>query len=77
MKPGYDYRKEFEWGLDLILHGLELKRGWVPLSPFERRRIGCPRFDAKAVVAVVIEVQRIAAADRQPAIDLAALVVEE
>jgi len=23
MKPGYDYAKEFEFGLDLILNGLE------------------------------------------------------
>jgi hypothetical protein len=23
LKPGYDYAKEFEWGLDLILDGLE------------------------------------------------------
>jgi AcrR family transcriptional regulator len=26
MKPGYDYAKEFEFGLDLILDGLETKR---------------------------------------------------
>jgi hypothetical protein len=26
MKPGYDYAKEFEFGLDLILDGLEEKR---------------------------------------------------
>jgi len=27
MKPGYDYAKEFEFGLDLILEGLERLRG--------------------------------------------------
>ena len=26
MKPGYDYAKEFEFGLDLILDGLERLR---------------------------------------------------
>ncbi|SDK94032.1 transcriptional regulator, TetR family [Arthrobacter sp. ov407] len=26
MKPGYDYREEFEYGLDLILNGLEAAR---------------------------------------------------
>jgi hypothetical protein len=26
MKPGYNYAKEFEFGLDLILDGLEEKR---------------------------------------------------
>jgi len=26
MKPGYDYGDEFEYGLDLILHGLEMAR---------------------------------------------------
>jgi hypothetical protein len=27
MKPGYDYGDEFEYGLDLILDGLERLRG--------------------------------------------------
>jgi hypothetical protein len=27
MKPGYDYGDEFEYGLDLILDGLERMRG--------------------------------------------------
>jgi hypothetical protein len=27
MKPGYDYGEEFEYGLDLILDGLERVRG--------------------------------------------------
>jgi hypothetical protein len=27
MKPGYDYGEEFEYGLDLILDGLEKVRG--------------------------------------------------
>jgi hypothetical protein len=27
MKPGYDYGDEFEYGLDLILNGLERVRG--------------------------------------------------
>jgi hypothetical protein len=27
MKPGYDYGEEFEYGLDLILNGLERVRG--------------------------------------------------
>jgi AcrR family transcriptional regulator len=26
LKPGYDYGKEFEWGLDLVLDGLETSR---------------------------------------------------
>ena len=32
LKPGYDYAKEFEFGLDLILDGLEQARGeaWSP-----------------------------------------------
>jgi hypothetical protein len=29
MKPGYDYPQEFEFGLDLILDGLERHRGAV------------------------------------------------
>jgi hypothetical protein len=29
MKPGYDYAKEFEFGLDLILEGLERLRGTI------------------------------------------------
>lgn len=27
LKPGYDYGQEFEWGLDLVLDGLERARG--------------------------------------------------
>ena len=27
MKPGYDYADEFEYGLDLVLDGLERERG--------------------------------------------------
>ena len=30
MKPGYDYGDEFEYGLDLILDGLERARGGTP-----------------------------------------------
>jgi hypothetical protein len=26
LKPGYDYSKEFEWGLDLVLDGLQRAR---------------------------------------------------
>ena len=26
LKPGYDYGREFEWGLDLVLDGLERAR---------------------------------------------------
>jgi AcrR family transcriptional regulator len=33
MKPGYDYANEFEYGLDLILDGLERARGLTTSSP--------------------------------------------
>jgi len=26
LRPGYDYGREFEWGLDLVLDGLERAR---------------------------------------------------
>jgi hypothetical protein len=33
MKPGYDYGEEFEYGLDIILEGLEGVRGRRELAP--------------------------------------------
>jgi AcrR family transcriptional regulator len=38
LKPGYDYGNEFEFGLDLILDGLERARGSGPKTRENRRR---------------------------------------
>ena len=27
MQPGYDFANEFEWGLDVVLDGIERERG--------------------------------------------------
>jgi AcrR family transcriptional regulator len=48
MKPGYDYADEFEYGLDLILEGLEQVRGPAPVvetghSPRVGRPVGGDR----------------------------------
>ncbi len=41
LQPGYDYRGEFEFGLDLILYGLERARDMAqPVTARTRRRTG-------------------------------------
>jgi hypothetical protein len=37
MKPGYDYGDEFEYGLDLVLDGLERARRAAPAGQPARR----------------------------------------
>jgi hypothetical protein len=43
MKPGYDYANEFEFGLDLILDGLERLRIRPDHRPADRQRRRGPR----------------------------------
>ena len=38
LKPGYDYGNEYEFGLDLILDGLERARDPAPSQPASARR---------------------------------------